>query len=121
MEDIRLESFPYELNGKIYQLRCNFNVLADIIAEFRGLPDLFDGSKGFLYYKSFLAAMLNDYADTQGWPERFTSRELGRILDFRKLKREDIQHVINLVINSVYVKKDVSEVPDEPAEAESKN
>lgn len=112
MEDIRLESVPYELNGKTYRLCCNFNVLADIVAEFGGLPDLFDGSKGLLYYKSFLAAMLNDYADSQGWPERYTGKEIGRILDFRTLKTEDVQNVINLVIKSIYRKKESSETSE---------
>ena len=28
--DIRLETMPFELDGKTYQLRCNMNVLADV-------------------------------------------------------------------------------------------
>lgn len=123
MDDIRLESYSYELNGKTYILRCNFNVLADIVAEFGGVPDLFDGSKGLFYYKSFLAAMLNDYADSQGWPERFTGRKLGRILDFKTISKDDVQHVINLVICSIYKKKEDSDAVGSETEsaAESKN
>lgn len=99
--DVRLHSLPFELDGRVYQLRCNMNVLADVQIAYNGnlAPALND--KGTLRsVLEFLAAMLNDYADEQGWfdtatPEglptepvlskRFTARALGR-----RLRREQI-------------------------------
>ena len=79
MSDLRLEEIPFEFNGKTYQLRCNMNVLADV-------QDVYDGAIGKALAADkptrsvleFLAAMLNDYAEEQGWPERYTSRDVGR-------------------------------------------
>ena len=112
MNDIRLETMPYEFNGKTYQLCCNYNVLADLTEEFGGLPNLFDTKKVLKYYPAFIAAMMNDYADSMEWPERFTTREIGRTLDFKNLPRDEIQKVVNLVINSLYEKKEDSEEPE---------
>lgn len=100
--DIRLDSLPFEFDGKHYILRCNMNVLADVQIAYNGdlMPALND--RGTLRsVLEFLAAMMNDYADEQGWfepgttelgfpcaPElskRFTARSLGR-----KLRRGQI-------------------------------
>ena len=102
MMDIRLDSLPFDFDGKRYILRCNMNVLADVQIAYKGdlTPALND--RGTLRSAlEFLAAMMNDYADEQGWfepgrtpegyecaPElakRFTARSLGR-----KLRRERI-------------------------------
>ena len=81
MSDIRLEEIPFELDGKTYLLRCNMNVLADVQEACGGNigEALRDGNtlKSVLL---FAAAMLNDYADEMGWPERFTTKQLGRKL-----------------------------------------
>lgn len=106
MSDIRLEEVPFELDGKTYMLRCNMNVLADVQEAYDG-----DFSKA-LSEKStlkstltFLAAMLNDYADEMGWSERFTARQLGR-----KYKRFDLpaEQIIGVVIRGI--------TPDGPQE-----
>lgn len=100
--DVRLDSLPFDFEGRHYILRCNMNVLADVQIAYNGdlTPALND--RGTLRsVLEFLAAMMNDYADEQGWfepgtteqgfpcaPElakRFTARSLGR-----KLRREDI-------------------------------
>ena len=100
--DVRLDSLPFEFEGRHYTLRCNMNVLADVQIAYNGdlSPALND--RGTLRsVLEFLAAMMNDWADEQGWfepgvseqgfpcaPElakRFTSRSLGR-----KLRREQI-------------------------------
>ena len=102
MSDIRLREVPFELDGRRYTLRCNMNVLADVQEAYGGdlTPAL--SMRGTLRsVLEFLAAMLNEDAETrglfdpgitpQGYPcapeleTRFTARQLGR-----KLKREDI-------------------------------
>ena len=81
MRDIRLEEMPFEFEGKTYQLRCNMNVLADVQDSFGGtITDAMTGGKTYRSVMEFLAAMMNDYADEMGWPERYTARALGRRL-----------------------------------------
>ena len=81
MTDIRLEEFPFDLDGKTYLLRCNMNVLADVQEAFGGtIAGALSGESANRSVMEFLAAMLNDYADEKGWPERFTARQLGRRL-----------------------------------------
>lgn len=83
MNDIRIEEVPFEIDGKEYRLRCNMNVLADVQAVYGG-----DFGKALSDHTSmassleFLAAMLNDYADEQGWKERWTAKQIGRKLNF---------------------------------------
>lgn len=77
--DIRLKETPFEWNGKTYMLRCNMNVLADVQEAFGGeLSEAMAGKNSVRTLTEFLAAMLNDYADDMGWPERFTARQVGR-------------------------------------------
>lgn len=87
MTDVRQKTAEYEYEGRIYNLTCNMNVLADVQEEFGG--DLMRALNGVASLKStlrFLAAMLNDAAETQdlrgedGKLLRVTARELGRKL-----------------------------------------
>lgn len=87
MSDIRLQREPLELNGKTYLLRCNFNVLADVQEAFGGdFLAAMDDKQSFRAVTEFTAAMANDYADEMGWPERFTARQIGRLLPMNDLK-----------------------------------
>lgn len=100
--DIRLEEIPFELNGKTYRLRCNFNVLADIINDFGKMPDL----NNMTIFPRILAPMINDYADEMGWEERYTGKEIGRLLPtsmfVTKEGQERIVKIVQLVLHSVY-------------------
>ena len=81
MSDIRLEEMPFDFEGKTYILRGNMNVFADVQNAYGG--DLGAALRADRPQRSaleFLAAMMNDYADDMGWPERFTSKQLGRRL-----------------------------------------
>lgn len=79
MKDIRLEELPFDFRGKTYYLRCNMNVLADVQDAFDGqLGNAMSGANTTRSVLEFLAAMLNDYAEEKGWPDRFTSRDVGR-------------------------------------------
>ena len=111
MSDIRLEEKPFEIDGKIYKLRCNMNVLADVQEAYNGdFTEALSEKNTLRSSLCFLAAMLNDYADEQGWQERYTAKQLGR-----RYKRFDlpIEDIMGVVIRAV--------VPDEKPEASSGN
>jgi len=110
MSEIRLKTMPYEFNGKTYQLCCNYNVLADIQEEFGSIPNLFKDKSMLKAYPAILAAMLNDYADTQGWPERYTAREVGRTINIKNLPQEHILAIVQLVLDSLYDKSEETDV-----------
>lgn len=94
MADLRLETLPFEFEGRRYLLRCNMNVLADVQEMNGGFIDpAFNEKRSQKSVLQFLAAMMNDYADEQGWfdepedggepvlAEPFTPRGLGRVLN----------------------------------------
>lgn len=95
MTDIRLEEIPFELDGKTFRLRCNMNVLADVQEVFGGqISGALSGESPTRSVLEFLAAMLNDYADEMGWPERFTARQLGRRFPLYALRQVDIMGLV---------------------------
>lgn len=99
MSDIRLEGKPFEIDGKTYILRCNMNVLADVQEEYDGdFSAALNEKTSLKSLLVFFAAMLNDYAEEQGWQERFTAKQLGR-----KFKRFDIpaEEVMGLVYDAI--------------------
>lgn len=79
MRGLRLEEIPFDFDGKTYRLRCNMNVLADVQDVYGGqIGAALSGENPTRSVLEFLAAMLNDYAEEQGWPERYSSRDVGR-------------------------------------------
>lgn len=79
--DIRLKTGRLEVGGKVYTLRCNMNVLADVQEEYGGsLTAALASDRHLKRALSFASAMLNDWADEQGWEERWTAKTLGRAL-----------------------------------------
>ena len=102
MDDIRLKTVPFELDGKTYKLCCNMNVLADVQEDFGGSIGNAIAGGSVKSVLSFLSAMLNECCEIEGYPERFTRRELGRRygMDIKALQRiGDI--VMPLVIGSL--------------------
>lgn len=97
MEDMRLKAERFEWQGKSYELRCNFNVLADIEAEAGSLGAFLRLStmKGVLIA---LAAMLNDYADSMNWEERTSSKELGRKLSTEPAKVKQVSETVMVLV-----------------------
>lgn len=107
MDGIRLKEHSFNFEGKEYKLRCNFNVLADVQEACGGsIPDIFDPKKTLKNSAIFLAAMMNDYADEQGWPERFTARQIGRKIDFKDGLLT--QRIINLVISATFLEGEIN-------------
>ena len=87
METTKLNTVDYELEGRVYRLSCNMNVLADVQDEYDGnLLRALNTVHGLNSTLAFLAATRTDAADTQGvtddngLPLRFTSKQLGRKL-----------------------------------------
>lgn len=83
MVDVRPKTMDIELKGKTYRLVCNMNVLADVQAQNDGnLSGLLKSRETIRSSLQFLAAMVNEAANANGWPERYTAKELGRELSW---------------------------------------
>lgn len=96
MRDIRLEEIPFDFDGKTFLLRCNMNVLADVQEVFGGnIVGALTGENPMQSVLEFVAAMLNDYAEEQGWPERYTSRSVGRKLSPRMLPTVEVMGMVS--------------------------
>ena len=111
MADLRLETLPFEFEGRRYLLRCNMNVLADVQEMNDGvISPALEGKRAQKSVLQFLAAMMNDYADEQGWfdePEDggepvlakpFTPRGLGRVLDIYTVPSAQILGLVTRAI-----------------------
>lgn len=111
--DIRLKTVPFEFLGKTYTICCNMNVLADVQEAFDGdLDRALQRGSSVRSVLEFLAAMLNDSADSNGWEERFTARQLGRMLPAGK-NQELFTMVMDLVANSCASPESESDEDDE--------
>lgn len=109
MRDIRMEELPFEFDGKLFQLRCNMNVLADVQERFDGsIMEALSGGNPMQSVLEFSAAMLNDYADEKGWPERYTAKDVGRRMSFANFPFKEI---MGLVSRAMIPEKAVSD-PD---------
>ena len=103
---LRLEELPFEFEGKTYLLRVNMNVLADVQEIYGGtITDALTGRQPYRSVTEFLVAMMNDYADEMGWPERFTRKSLGRKLGPRQLP---VKEIFGLVTRAIAPPQEVS-------------
>ncbi len=90
MTSLRLEEKSIELNGRTYVLRVNLSVLDRIQVECGGqINDLlkksmFDGNA------ITMAAMLNDYAEDQGWDQDWTARKVKKTFSAAMMKMLDV-------------------------------
>lgn len=95
MRDIRMEELPFEFDGRRFLLRCNMNVLADVQERFDGsIMEALSGGNPMQSVLEFTAAMLNDYADEQGWPERYTAKDVGRKTAFKSFPFREIMGLV---------------------------
>ena len=109
MSSLRLEELPFELDGRQYVLRCNMNVLAEVQDDYDGdFAAAMDDKHSLRSVMCFLAAMLNDYAEEQGWPERFNARDRGR-----RLKRHQVpgNEIMAMVVQAIVPPKTDEEKP----------
>lgn len=101
---LRLEELPFEFEGKTYMLRCNMAVLEEIQDAHGGdLSEALDKERAIRSATEFLTAMLNDYADEQGWPERYTRKQVARKLSFGELANGLTAQIMGMVIRSMAV------------------
>ena len=99
---LRLEQIPYEFEGKTYMLRCNMAVLEDIQEAHGGdLGEALNPDKAINSAVEFLTAMLNDYADEMGWPERYTIKQVKRKLSFAEISYGLTSQIMGMVIRSM--------------------
>jgi len=118
MSGVKMREIPFELDGKRYRLRCNMNVLADVQEEYDGdFMESLNGKKAMKGILVFLAAMLNDFADEMGWPERFTAKQLGRRLHQEEVPGMKIMALVTeAVLPRVKEKNQEAPEPDEGSE-----
>ena len=99
MNDLRIHEKQFEINGKAYILRCNFNVLADMQAYHNGdLMSAINSPATLHTAKEFIAFMLNDYAAEMKWPERYTPFELGRLLGPDPSMVDEVMEILRDVV-----------------------
>ena len=107
--DIRLKTQPFNFDGKTFQLCCNMNVLADVQSVYEGnIRIALESPDKVRSLLEFLTAMLNDYADSQNWEERYTSRQVGRLLKQSQLNMIS-ETVMGLVVDSLKDESDTEE------------
>lgn len=122
MSSLQLEEIPFEFEGKTYLLRANMAVLEEVQEAHGGdLGAALDPNRSLSSVTEFLAAMLNDYADEQGWPERFTKKQIARKFSMGTLTRSGmVNQVMGLVLRSMVSGTDSGEDP-KPDEAPPAN
>ena len=127
MGDVRQKTAEYEYAGRIYNLTCNMNVLADVQEEYDG--DLMRALRSVTSLKStlrFLAAMLNDAAETQdlrgedGKLLRVSARELGRKLTMTQVT-DAAQLITKLIMAAMPDREDTEKPAQESGGDQPKN
>lgn len=100
---LQLKTVPFEFDGKVFQLCCNMNVLAAVQERHGGnFLSALNSDASLSCVTEFLTAMLNDYADSQGWLDRYTQSQVGRMLDPSPLAMtERNKMVLGLVYSSI--------------------
>lgn len=113
------KTLPFEHGGKTYQLYVNMNVLADL-QELHGgtLDPLLSRKRTMKTVFETVAAAMNEYAYDQGWPERFTAKDIGRIMTPKRFS-EVSASVVDMIYQAVY--EPDTERPDEAQSAENQS
>lgn len=103
--DLRQKTLPFTFEGRSYRLKCNMNVLADVQEASGGkISASLSGKAGLKNCLMYLAAMMTDYADEQGWtdadgmPLVFSWRALGRVLRPENVPQAEI---LSLVLDAL--------------------
>ena len=118
--DIRIQTMPFEFDGKNFELCCNMNVLADVQEAYNGnLMAALRNPSSVKASMTFLTAMLNDCADSNGWPERYTVKKVGRMLAGNPENVKMLSNQIGSFIRKSMTRKKVD--VDSGQEANEKN
>nr|DAT69243.1 MAG TPA: tail tube protein [Caudoviricetes sp.] len=120
--DIRLKTKTMELDGKTFELCCNFNVIADAEDLYGGLGALLRSGSSMNTVRTFLACMMNDYADSMGWEERYTPRQAGRLLSTNPQElRSQAADIMALVFSAVTAERPTAAGAEAEGEEPEKN
>ena len=94
---LRLEETPFEFEGKAYILRCNMAVLETVQDNYGSFEAAMTAPvrESSIY---FLTAMLNDYADEQGWEERWTFKQVQRRVTAAMVADADIVGMVTRAV-----------------------
>lgn len=106
-----MPEMQFSFEGREYTLRCNLCVYEAVSNQCGGdLMTLYDEQKPFDGVLTWLAAMLNDYAEEQNWPDfiPYTAKQLSK--KFSPRDRGILGNVMNLVTESLTGKK-LDEIP----------
>lgn len=110
---------PFEHGGKTYQLYVNMNVLADLQELHGGTIDpLLSRKRTMKNIFETVAAAMNEYAYDQGWPERFTSHDVGKMMTAKRFG-EIADRIIEMIFQAVY--EPDTERPDEAQPTENQS
>lgn len=114
--DIRLKTEKIDFDGKTFEICCNMNVLADIQEKYNGkIKNALDSGNTAKTVIDFFTAMLNDYADDQGWDFQYTSKQVGRkISPAYWIKIQPI--VMDLVSSSMEIDNNNEEIKEDENE-----
>lgn len=113
---IRLEEKPFELEGKLYRLRCNMAVL-ESIEEAHGDMEAVMQLPVRTASLELLTAMLNDWAEEQGWEERWTAARLKRRVSYAMLMELDLVGMLFRAISPAQGEKKAEPGDKEPADS----
>ena len=123
-EDIRLPEESFQYKGRDYVLRCNMNVIADVQKWCNGeLNEMFNLRNSGNVALHWLAAMMNDYADEQGWDdyEPYTPKSLGREIIFKDLPTEKVFRLVTAAFVIHASNQDSEQADSTNSETETKN
>lgn len=98
---LRLEEKPLDLEGKSYLLRCNMAVLESVENQYGDMEHVLELPVRAASL-DLLAAMLNDYAEEQGWEERWTVARLKRRVSYAMLMELDL---VGMMFRAISVPK----------------
>ena len=119
MSDIRSAVMPRTINGKVYPLTVNYNVIADIQAELGDLQELLKPSNYLKVASVALAAMLNEAAYQMKRPERFDSRSVAQyfppITDMAAATTEAVE-IVKFVLDAMIDQEEAGDAPEGSAE-----
>lgn len=94
---LRLEEKQFEIDGKVYVLRCNMAVLEALSTAYGSFQAVMDlpMAEGL---PALLAAMLNDYAEDMGWEQSWTARKIKKRYSLAGLMELGILGMFNRAI-----------------------
>lgn len=96
---LRMEEVSFPFEGKDYKLRCNMAVLEEVQEHHDGSFEEVMSAPVRETVVEFLTAMLNDYADEQGWPERWTEKQVKRRVTLATIGELDILGMVTRAVS----------------------